>query len=109
MTKKYKTPSPSTPMASEPTAVYTTSGAHSPLTKKYSQEDLWHAIEQDPELLLKPSEIIDDDDEVIDLETAREMTHQAVHNVYAMPDRDMTPEELYDAIEKEIDYIYAQD
>ena len=28
--------------------------------------------------------------------------------VYAMPDRDMTPEELYNAISDEIDYIYAK-
>ena len=27
---------------------------------------------------------------------------------YAMPDRDMTPEELYNAISDEIDYIYAK-
>lgn len=29
--------------------------------------------------------------------------------MHPLPDCDMTPEELYDAIEKEIDYIYAQD
>ena len=29
--------------------------------------------------------------------------------MHPLPERDMTPEELYDAIEKEIDYIYAQD
>ena len=71
-----------------------------------TQEDLWRAIEQDPELLLKPSEIVDDGGEAIDLETAREMLHETVHDVYAMPDRDMTPEELYNAISDEIDYIY---
>ena len=27
----------------------------------------------------------------------------------AVPNRDMTPDELYAAIEEEIDYIYAQD
>ena len=29
--------------------------------------------------------------------------------MHPLPECDMTPEELYDAIEKEIDYIYAQD
>lgn len=29
--------------------------------------------------------------------------------MHPLPEYDMTPEELYDAIEKEIDYIYAQD
>lgn len=29
--------------------------------------------------------------------------------MHLLPECDMTPEELYDAIEKEIDYIYAQD
>ena len=48
------------------------------------------------------------DDDTMSIEEARKMTHQAVHEVYAMPDRDMTPDELYDVIAKEIDYIYAQ-
>ena len=65
-------------------------------------------VDKDPELLLKPSEIVDDGGEAIDLETAREMLHETVHDVYAMPDRDMTPEELYNAISDEIDYIYAK-
>lgn len=34
---------------------------------------------------------------------------QEYSTMHPLPERDMTPEELYDAIEKEIDYIYAQD
>lgn len=34
---------------------------------------------------------------------------QDYSTMHPLPERDMTPEELYDAIEKEIDYIYAQD
>ena len=30
-----------------------------------------------------------------------------LHQLRALPDRDMTPEELYNAISDEIDYIYA--
>jgi hypothetical protein len=29
--------------------------------------------------------------------------------MHPLPERDMSPDELYSAIEKEIDYIYAQD
>ena len=29
--------------------------------------------------------------------------------LHPLPERDMTPDELYDVIAKEIDYIYAQD
>ena len=43
--------------------------------------------------------------ETMSIEEAREMTHEAVHKVYAMPDRDMTPDELYQSIENEIDRI----
>lgn len=31
-----------------------------------------------------------------------------LHQLRALPDRDMTPEELYNAISDEIDYIYAK-
>ena len=48
-----------------------------------------------------------EDTETMSIEEAREMTHQAVHKEYVMPDRDMTPDELYGAISNEIDYIYA--
>lgn len=48
------------------------------------QDDLWHDIEQDPELTLKPSEIVDDD-ETIDLETARELWLATVREEYAKP------------------------
>lgn len=34
---------------------------------------------------------------------------QEYSTMHPLPERDMTPEELYDAIGKEIDYIYAQD
>ncbi len=33
---------------------------------------------------------------------------QEYSTMHPLPERDMTPDELYDAIEKEIDYIYAQ-
>lgn len=39
-------------------------------------------------------------------EVACLLDYSAMH---PLPERDMTPDELYDAIEKEIDYIYAQD
>lgn len=48
-----------------------------------SQEDLWRAIEQDPELTLKPSNIVADDGEAIDLETFRADLHKMVEEVYA--------------------------
>ena len=34
---------------------------------------------------------------------------QDYSTMHPLPERDMTPEELYNAIEKEIEYIYAQD
>lgn len=49
-----------------------------------------------------------EDTETMTIEEARAMTHEAVHEVYAMPDRDMTPDELYHSIENEIDRIYAK-
>ena len=33
---------------------------------------------------------------------------QDYSTMHPLPERDLTPDELYDAIEKEIDYIYAQ-
>ena len=33
---------------------------------------------------------------------------QEYSTMHPLPERDLTPDELYDAIEKEIDYIYAQ-
>ena len=33
---------------------------------------------------------------------------QEYSTLHPLPERDMTPDELYAAIEKEIDYIYAQ-
>lgn len=41
--------------------------------------------EQDPELLLKPSEIVDDRGEAIDLETFRADLHKMIEEVYAEP------------------------
>ena len=48
-----------------------------------AQEDLWHALEQDPELLLKPSEIEAKDGETIDLETFRADLHKMIDEVNA--------------------------
>ena len=48
------------------------------LGRNESQEDLWHAIEQDEDLLLKPSE-------AIDLETFRADLHRMIDEVYAEP------------------------
>lgn len=48
-----------------------------------SQEDLWRVIEQDEELLLKPSEIADDGGEAVDLETFRADLHMMVEETYA--------------------------
>lgn len=53
--------------------------------QKASQEDLWHAIEQDHELTLKPSVIAADDGETIDLETFRADLHRMVEKIYAEP------------------------
>ena len=41
-----------------------------------------------------------------EVEVACLQDYSAMH---PLPERDLTPDELYDAIEKEIDYIYAQD
>jgi hypothetical protein len=49
------------------------------------------------------------DDDTMSIEEARDMSLAAVKEEYLLPDRDMTPEELYHAIEQEIDHIYAQD
>ena len=48
-----------------------------------TQEGLWHTIEQDPELLLKPSQIEAEDGEAIDLETFRADLHKMIEEVYA--------------------------
>ena len=53
------------------------------LAQKELQEDLWRAIEQDEDLLLKPSEIMDDTDEAIELETFRSDLHRMIEEVYA--------------------------
>jgi len=50
-----------------------------------TQEDLWHTIEQDSELLLKPSEIVEDGGKAIDLETFRADLHRMIEDVYAQP------------------------
>lgn len=49
------------------------------------QEDLWHTIEQDPELALFPSEIVEDDGDAVDLETFRSDLHRMIEEVYAEP------------------------
>ena len=48
-----------------------------------TQEDLCHAIEQDPELTLKPSAIDADGGETIDLETFRDDLHRMIEEIYA--------------------------
>lgn len=48
-----------------------------------SQKDLWHAIEQDPELTLTPSVIDVDDVETVDLATFRADLHRMVDEIYA--------------------------
>lgn len=48
-----------------------------------SQDDLWRAIEHDASLLLKPSKIVDDNSEGIDLETFRADLHTMIEDVYA--------------------------
>ena len=55
------------------------------ISKINSMEDLWHAIEQDEDLLLKPSEIVDDGGEAIDLETFRADLYKMIDEVYAEP------------------------
>lgn len=53
--------------------------------QKTPQEDLWHAIEQDQELTLKPSVIAEDNGEAVDLETFRADLHAMVDKIYAKP------------------------
>lgn len=48
-----------------------------------SQKELWHAIEQDPELTLTPSVIDVDDVETVDLATFRADLHRMVDEIYA--------------------------
>lgn len=52
-------------------------------SRETSQEDLWHVIEQDPGLTLKPSMIEADDSEAIDLESFRADLHKMVDEIYA--------------------------
>ena len=102
MSKKYKIPEESpTLKVSEPTVAYNVRPSrrtrfetmtHQAVHEVYAmpdremtQEDLWRAIEQDSELLLKPSEIVDDGDETIDLEEAREILLRTVREEYARP------------------------
>lgn len=51
--------------------------------REATQEDLWRAIEQDPELTLKPSIIEAEDSETIDLETFRADLHRMIEEIYA--------------------------
>jgi len=53
------------------------------LQNEATQGDLWHSIEQDPELLLKPSQIEAEDGEAIDLETFRSDLHKMIEEIYA--------------------------
>ena len=53
------------------------------LQSEATQEDLWHAIEQDPELLLKPSVIEAEYGEAIDIETFRADLHKMIEEIYA--------------------------
>ena len=53
------------------------------LNREATKEDLWHAIEQDPELTLKPSVITADDDEAVNLESFRADLHRMVEEIYA--------------------------
>ena len=55
------------------------------ISREKTQENLWRAIEQDPELALSPSEIVDDNGEAIDLETFRSDLHRMIEEVYAEP------------------------
>ena len=50
-----------------------------------TQESLWRAIELNPDFTLSPSEIVDDNEEAIDLETFRADLHKMVEEVYAEP------------------------
>ncbi len=47
------------------------------------QKELWRDIEQDEDLLLKPSEIVDECGEAIDLETFRAELYKMIDDVYA--------------------------
>lgn len=53
------------------------------LRREASQEDLWHAFEQDLELTLQPSAIESDGGAAIDLETFRADLHKMVEDIYA--------------------------
>jgi len=55
------------------------------LAQKELQEDLWRDIEQDEDLLLKPSEIVDDTGEAIELEAFRSDLLRMIDEVYAEP------------------------
>jgi len=52
-------------------------------------------------------ELIAEDEETMSVEEARAMALKAVREKYALPNCDMTPDELYHAIEQEIDFIYV--
>lgn len=45
------------------------------------QEDFWQTIEQEHELTLKPSVIVSDDDEVVDLDDFRADLHRMVEEI----------------------------
>ena len=47
------------------------------------QEDFWQTIEQEHELTLKPSVIVSDDDEVVDLDDFRADLHRMVEEIYS--------------------------
>ena len=51
------------------------------LQSEATQEDLWHAIEQDSELLLKPSVIEAEDGEAIDIETFGADLHKMIEEI----------------------------
>ena len=57
---------------------------------------------------LRMKEMLAEDERAMSDDVVRTKSHQAAHDIYAIPDRDMTPEELYSAISDEIDYIYAR-
>ena len=52
-------------------------------TKQKQSESCSEYAEQDPELLLKPSQIEAEDGEAIDLETFRADLHKMIEEVYA--------------------------
>ena len=53
------------------------------LHSEATQEKLWYAIEQDPELTLKPSVVDVNDGEAVDLETFRADLHRMIEDIYA--------------------------